>query len=96
MISSKLYQNELDLKKNKTSTCGEGVCLFQNPEYAENCAGIINLYGYNIKIILMCRVNPKKIRQPENFKDCWILNPTPEEIRPYRILMKSSTKFTTK
>ena len=88
MISSKLYQNELDLKKNKTSTCGEGVCLFQNPEYAENCAGIINLYGYNIKIILMCRVNPKKIRQPENFKDCWILNPTPEEIRPYRILIK--------
>ena len=36
----------------------------------------------------MCRVNPQKIRQPENFKDCWILNPTPDEIRPYRILIK--------
>ena len=31
----------------------------------------------------------KKIRQPEIFKDCWILNPTTEEIRPYRILIKT-------
>ena len=36
----------------------------------------------------MCRVNPKKIRQPEIFRACWILNPNPEEIRPYRILIK--------
>ena len=36
----------------------------------------------------MCRVNPQKIRQPENFEGCWILNPTPDEIRPYRILIK--------
>ena len=36
----------------------------------------------------MCQVNPKKIRQPEGFKDCWILNPTPSEVRPYRILIK--------
>ena len=41
-----------------------------------------------MKIIPMCRVNPKKIRQPKNFPDCWILNPTPDEIRPYRILIK--------
>ena len=37
---------------------------------------------------MMCRVNPKKIRQPEGFKDCWILNPSSFEIRPYRILVK--------
>ena len=44
----------------------------------------------------MCRVNPKKIRQPEIFKACWILNPNHEEIRPYRILIKmmSSSSFT--
>ena len=64
------------------------ICLFQNPDYAENSAGIIDLFGYRFKIILMCRVNPKKIRQPKNFPDCWILNPTPDEIRPYRILIK--------
>ena len=36
----------------------------------------------------MCRVNLKKIRQPKGFKDCWILNSSPYEIRPYRILIK--------
>ena len=67
--------------------CGDGVCVFQNPEYAENSAGFIDLEeGYRIKIMLMCRVNPNKIRQPKNYPECWILNPN--EIRPYRILMK--------
>ena len=36
----------------------------------------------------MCRVNHTKIRQPEGFKNCWILNSTPSEIRPYRTLVK--------
>ena len=86
----------------KYKKCGNGVCLFQDPKYAENVAGIVNANGYTIKVILMCRVNPEKIRQPENFKECWILNPTPDEIRPYRILIKiipnsplTDTKFIT-
>ena len=90
LIKDKLYRDETNIR-NKGSNykkCKDGVCLFQNPEYAENSAGIINVCGYQIKVVLMCRVNPKKIRQPENFKDCWILNPTPDEIRPYRILIK--------
>ena len=69
-----------------SDNCGDGVCVFQNPEYAENSAGFIDILGFRIKIILMCRVNPKKIRQPKNFPECWILNP--DEIRPYRILIK--------
>ncbi len=40
----------------------------------------------------MCRVKPSKIRQPKNFSGFWILNPTPDEIRPYRILFKKVTK----
>ena len=39
---------------------GDGVSVFQNPEYAENSAGFIDILGFRIKIILMCRVNPKK------------------------------------
>ena len=66
--------------------CGDGVCVFQNPDHAENNAGYIDLLGYRIKIMLMCRVNPNKIRQPKSFPQCWILNP--KEIRPYRILIK--------
>ena len=40
---------------------------FQNPKYAENSAGIIDILGYRMKIIIMCRINPKKIRQPVIF-----------------------------
>ncbi len=37
----------------------------------------------------MCRINPKKIRQPKTFPNVWIVNNTPDEIRPYRILLKT-------
>ena len=69
-------------------SCGKGVLMFQNPKYAENYSSILNINGIQIKVLIMCRVNPKKIRQPEIFKACWILNPNHEEIRPYRILIK--------
>ena len=71
------------------NNCGNGVLLFQNPKIAENYASIRKINNEQIKILIMCRVYSKKIRQPEIFKDCWILNPTTEEIRPYRILIKA-------
>ena len=93
--NDKIYKNEEDIRNNNVITrifnpkkCGDGICLFQNPDIAEACATIIEINKVKIKIILMCRVNPKKIRQPKNFNYCWILNPTPDEIRPYRILIK--------
>ena len=30
----------------KYKKCGNGVCLFQDPKYAENVAGIVNANGY--------------------------------------------------
>ena len=87
IMIDKLYINDNDIRNNNNK-CGEGICVFQNPEYAENSAGIVDITGYRMKIIIMCRVNPKKIRQPACFPECWILNPTPDEIRPYRILIK--------
>ena len=81
------YCNDKDLK-NPSKKCGNGVYLFQDPKIAENTSGIIDINGVRYKLLLMCRVNPKRIRQPEGFKDCWILNPTSFEIRPYRILIK--------
>jgi surface protein len=95
VIPNKLYRRDSNRRNSGIfkylfdyTECGDGICLFQNPKYAENSAGIIDVPGYQIKLMLMCRVNPKKIRQPEHFNDCWILNPTPDEIRPYRILIK--------
>ena len=90
-LTEKLFQEEEDIRRKNffsTNKCGDGVCLFQDPKYAENYAGVIDILGFQIKILLMCRVNPKKIRQPKSFPEFWILNPTPDEIRPYRILIK--------
>ena len=88
-LATKILYSSLDLYWRNLK-CGDGVCVFQNPDYAENGAGFIDIPGYRIKIILMCRVNPKKIRQPKNFPECWILSPN--DIRPYRILIKKIPK----
>lgn len=94
MVSHKVFQFEANINtkgfccEKCGPKCGNGICLFQDPQYAENGAGIVDIQGFRIKIILMCRVNPVKIRQPKNFPECWILNPTTDEIRPYRILIK--------
>ena len=91
MNNEQIYKNDYDLR-NPKKKCGCGVYLFQDPKIAENTAGIIDIYGVRYKVLLMCRVNPKKIRQPKGFEECWILNPSPDEIRPYRILVKTIFK----
>ena len=97
LTKDNFYQDQINekcTKYNQQKTCGEGICLYQDPMIAENTARIIEVPGYGmcIKIILMCRVKPTKIRQPKNYSGFWILNPTPDEIRPYRILFKKVTK----
>ena len=72
--------------------CKTGAYFYKNPNYAENSSETIKIGGFDYKIMFMCRVNPSKIRQPENFQDCWILNPTPDEVRPYKILIKKIPK----
>ena len=93
-LNKSLFCNVKDIKNKGIlnsifgKNCGKGVLIFQNPKYAENYASLLNINGVQIKALIMCRVNPKKIRQPEIFKKCWILNSNSEEIRPYRILIK--------
>ena len=74
--------------RNPGQTCQTGAYFYKNPNHAENSSDAINIGGYQYKIMFMCRVNPSRIRQPENFKDCWILSPTSDEVRPYKILIK--------
>ena len=97
LTTDNFYQDQINERcgiYNKQQKCGEGICLYQDPNVAENTARIIEIPGYGIclKIILMCRVKPSKIRQPKNFSGFWILNPTPDEVRPYRILFKKVKK----
>jgi hypothetical protein len=49
-------------------------------------------YGISIKIILIYRVKPNKIRHPKHFDGCRTLSPTPDEIKSYRLLFKKITK----
>jgi hypothetical protein len=68
--------------------CNIGGYFYKNPIHAENASDAINIGGFEYKIMFMCRVKASAIRQPENFPDCWILSPTPDEVRPYKILLK--------
>ena len=74
--------------RNPGHKCVRGAYFYKNPNIAENSCEIINIGGFEYKIMFMCRINHFKIRQPENFQDCWILSPTPDNVRPYKILIK--------
>ena len=90
-----IYKNDININvqsKDEYEKCGNGVYLYQDPKIAENTASIIDIGGVRYKVLLMCRVNPNKIRQPIGYQHCWILNPTPAEVRPYRILIKKIFK----
>ena len=78
--------------RNPGQKCKSGAYFYKNPDYAENSSEIIKIGGFEYKIMFMCRVKPSKINQPENFQDCWILSPTPDEVRPYKILIKKIPK----
>ena len=79
-------------ERNPGQKCKSGAYFYKNPDYAENSSEIIKIGGFEYKIMFMCRVKPSKINQPENFQDCWILSPTPNEVRPYKILIKKIPK----
>ena len=72
--------------------CNTGAYFYKNPDIAENSSETLNIGGFEYKIMFMCRVKTSEIRQPENFQDCWILSPTPDEVRPYKILIKKIPK----
>ena len=70
--------------------CGLGVYCSPDIQYIEdnNYAGITQFNGESYKCALMLRVNPEKIRQSKYWPKEYILEPVPDEIRPYRILLK--------
>ena len=85
--SGKTFINVNNIR-NPGQKCNVGAYFYKNPNYAENSSEKINIGGFEYKIMFMCRINPLKIRQPENFQDCWILSPSSDEVRPYKILIK--------
>ena len=81
------FKNDININKKGIfgeKVIGEGVYLTPFIKIADHYSAPIN--GY--KCVLMCRVNPNKIRVPQNEKKYWILNGNFNEIRPYRLLIK--------
>ena len=68
--------------------CGLGVYVSPDISYAEGYAGITQFNGEKYKCVLMLRINPEKIRQSKTYPKEYILEPTTDEIRPYRVLLK--------
>ena len=85
--TGKTFINSKNLR-NPGQVCNEGAYFYKNPKIAENSSDKILIGVFQYKIMFMCRVKPSQIRQPEAFKECWILSPTPDEVRPYKILVK--------
>ena len=67
---------------------GMGVYVSPNPKVAEGYSSITN----NYLCMFMCRINPNNFRTCEDKKDYWVVNPTEEDIRPYRLLIKKIGK----
>ena len=70
---------------------GRGVYCQPKIETAEGFCGISEINGIKYKTVLMTRVKPDAIRQCQCTKgneEYWVVDGTPDEIRPYRILYK--------
>ena len=48
----------------------------------------ITLNCKRYKLGFMMRVKPDKIRQASSKPDCWVLDGTTNEMRPYRVMIK--------
>ena len=74
--------------RHKGQLCGNGVYITPNIEIARSYAGFIQLGKKTYNIVIMVRVNPKYIREPETQPDYWIVDGKSEQLRPYRLLIK--------
>jgi hypothetical protein len=81
------YKDDINIHKDSQKLykiCGEGAYASPSLKYA-------SLYG---GVIIMCRVNPKKLRIPQgdSEKKIYITDGTKNTIRPYRILFDLDRK----
>lgn len=97
-----LYKNKKNdnpLNNQLYPICGEGVYFIPNFTDATRNTNIIYYLGYKIRVVLMCRINPYKVRIAKigYNQESWIVNGDKlndingrirdDEVRPYRILI---------
>jgi len=86
------YMHSYD-RRHPGQKCGKGVYTTPNLNIASGYAGLINLGSKQYRLVIMVRVNPSFIREPDNIKDFWILDGKPNQLRPYRLLIKEANSI---
>ena len=87
-----INQNHADHEDmfHKGKKVGDGVYCSPLIDTANEYSGIVNIKGKDYYAVLMVRVKPDAIRSCQDQSDYWVVNGTIDEIRPYRILYKST------
>ena len=82
------YSNMNPRNKDKIKYCGVGAYFSPRLDYANGYA-----VGKESPVVIMCRVNPYKIRIPQGYEEKeWITDGTRNTVRPYRILVDLDNK----
>ena len=85
------YKDKENANKPGTKV-GIGIYCSPRPldleQYADYYKSSTVIKGEHYIMGLMMRVKPDKIRYYKNIPNYWVLNPTTDEMRPYRILVK--------
>ena len=88
---SQEYKDKENANKPGTKV-GIGIYCSPRPldleQYADYYKSSTAIKGEHYIMGLMMRVKPDKIRYYKNIPNYWVLNPTTDEMRPYRILVK--------
>ena len=93
--SGQAYAQSIDINKRGEGygqVCGVGVYCTNKIETAEGYTTQVDLNGEKVKLVLQCRINPKKFRNSGNVDKggyYYIINNS-EDIRPYGILLNIS------
>ena len=77
--------------KHPGKKCGTGVYITPKLSIASQYAGGITLGNKNYRLVIMVRVNPSFIREPDTMKDYLIVDGNGNQLRPYRLLIKESS-----
>ena len=77
-------------KRHPGKKCGNGVYITPKLEVATQYAGMITLGNKSYRLVIMVRVNPSFIREPQNMPGYWIVDGNGNQLRPYRLLIKES------
>ena len=81
------YEHEADIK-HRNMKVSKGTVCYQDPEDMEKKTGIISIGDEKYQLAFMLRVKPEQIRAPKSNPYFWVVNGTPDEIRPYGILIR--------